>query len=90
MAIQKTIELQNGLTVNDSYIRIDTINGHKGVIIISVNNYVSQEAFLDGAPYLEQKFYTFTPDVSPTAKELWTQGYEHLKTLDEYADAIDC
>lgn len=90
MAVQQNIELQNGLIVNDAYVRIDTVAGYKGAITISVNSYVSQQDFLDGKPYLEQRFYTFTPDVSPTAKEMWTQGYEYLKTLDEYAGAVDC
>lgn len=90
MALQKNIELKNGLIVNDAYIRIDTVNGYKGAITISVNSYVSQQDFIDGKSYLEQKFYTFTPNVTPDADELWTQGYEYLKSLPEFVDAIDC
>lgn len=90
MAVQKNIELQNGLMVNNAYIRIDAISGYKEAITISVNSYVSQQTFLNGAGYLEQKFYTFIPDVSTSAIEILTQGYEYLKTLDEYANAVDC
>lgn len=89
MALQKTKQLQNGIIVNDAYIRIDTISGYKGGIAISVNSYISRQAFLDGAPYLEQKFYTFVPNTNTKANEMWTQGYSHLKSLDEYSDALD-
>lgn len=90
MAIQKDVELQNGLIVNNAYHRIDTVSGSKNGITISVNSYTSQPAFLDGKPYLEQKIYTFEPDVSPNAVEIWTQCYEFIKSLDEYKRAVDC
>ena len=89
MALQKTITLQNGLQIQNAYIRIDAINGYKGGLDISVNSYVSQQDFIDGKGYLEQKIYHFLPDVSGTALNFIKQGYEYLKTLDEYKDAID-
>lgn len=45
MAIKKTIQLKNGLTANDAYIRVDTVNGCKTSITISVNSYLSEDAF---------------------------------------------
>lgn len=90
MGLQKTIELSNGILVNDAYIRIDTVSGYKGNIQVSVNSYVSQEAFNNGIGYLEQKFYNFIPSVEDDAPNFIKQGYEHLKTLPEYADAVDC
>lgn len=90
MALKKSETLENGILVTDAYFRIDTVSGYKGEITISVNSYVSQESFLETSPYLEQKFYTFVPNVSSDSKEMWTQGYEHLKTLPEFAGAIDC
>lgn len=89
MALQQNQQLQNGLIVNDAYIRIDTISGYKGEITISVNSYVTRQDFLDGKPYLEQKFYTFVPDASPNAPEIWTQAYTYLKSTEEYGDATD-
>lgn len=89
MALQQTIVTPHGFKVDEAYIRIDTISGNKNEIVSSVNSYTSQQAFLEGSPYLEQKFYIFTPDVSPNAPEMWTQGYNYLKTLSEYTNAID-
>lgn len=90
MALSKTIKLSNGLEIKDAYIRIDTVNGFKNGIDISVNFYVSQETFNNGQGYLEQRMYNFVPSVEDTAPNFIKQGYDYLKTLDEYKDAVDC
>lgn len=89
MALSKNIILNNGLTVENAYIRIDTVNGYKGGLDISVNSYISQKVFATGQGYLEQKIYSFIPNVDDTASNFIKQGYEYLKTLDEYKDAMD-
>lgn len=89
MALQITKKLQNGLVAPDAYHRIDTVSGHSGSLIISVNCYASREMYEQGAPYLEQDLYTFAPDTSSNAKEVFTQGYEFLKNLPEFAEASD-
>lgn len=78
MALSKTINLQNGLTVE------------KDLLTINVKSYVSQQAFQEGKEYLEQKFYSFIPSVEEGSVSFIEQGYEYLKTLEEYQDAIDC
>lgn len=90
MALQKNITLQKELVITNAYIRIDTVNGYKGGLDISVNSYVSKEAFENGQRYLEQSFKSFVPSVADYAPNFIKQGYEHLKTLPEYANAIDC
>lgn len=90
MAISKTINLQNGLTVEDAYIRIDTVARNKDLLTINIKSYVSKQAFQEGRSYLEQKIYSFTPSVEENAPNFIKQGYEYLETLEEYQDAIDC
>jgi hypothetical protein len=90
MALSKTINLQNGLTVSNAYIRIDSIAGNKDILTISVGSYVSQQAFQEGRACLEQKTYSFTPSLEEGSANFIKQGYEYLKTLDEYQDASDC
>jgi hypothetical protein len=34
--------------------------------------------------------YSFTPSVADGAKNFIAQAYEHLKTLPEFTDAVDC
>ena len=89
MALQKTIILDNGLTATNAYIRIDTINGYKGGLQISVNSYAIQADFQNGKGYLEQKLYNFTPSVADDSKNFIKQGYEYLKTLTDFQDAAD-
>lgn len=90
MGLIKNITLENGLVANGSYVRIDTVSGYKGGIDLSVNSYVSQAAFNEGKAYIDQKMYSFTPSVDDNSPNFIKQGYEYLKTLDEYQDAIDC
>lgn len=89
MAISKNIELSSGLKIDDAYIRIDTVNGYKGGITISVNSYISQKAFKCGKNYLDQKFYSFVPNVDNNSENFIKQGYSYLKMLEEYKDATD-
>lgn len=90
MGLQKTIELQNGLKIENAYLRIDTVAGYKGGIDISVNSYLSKEAFVNGQGYLEQRGEHFVPSVEEGSLNFIKQGYEYLKTLPEYTNAIDC
>jgi hypothetical protein len=89
MALAQTLNLTNGLTVINAYIRIDTVCGSKDSLTISVNSYASQAAFQNGTGYIEQKFYNFTPSVSDNAANFIKQGYAHLKSLAEYSSAVD-
>ncbi|HBS43934.1 MAG TPA: hypothetical protein DEA91_04655 [Paenibacillus sp.] len=89
MALKKNIVLKNDLQVKDAYIRIDTVSGSKDSLNISVNSYVSQDAFNNGKGYLEQNFYTFTPSVKDDSANFIKQGYEFLKSLTEYNGSVD-
>lgn len=90
MAIEKNITLANGLTVNNAYIRIDTVSGYKGGLDISVNSYVSQETFSNGQGYLEQEIVHFIPSVADESSNFIKQGYEYIKTTEKYGGGIDC
>jgi len=90
MALQKTITLDNGLEVSNSYIRIDALSGSKNSLTIQVNSYISIEYFSDGKSFLNSNVYTFTPSVSDDSANFIKQGYVYLKTLSDFSDAIDC
>lgn len=89
MALKQTITLTSGLEIPDAYIRIDTVNGYKGSLDISVNSYVSQEKFEAGNDYIESKMFTFTPSVADDSENFIRQGYHYLKSLPEFEDATD-
>lgn len=90
MALSKDVVLSNGLTANNAYIRIDTVSGYKGGLDISLNSYLTKQGFENGMGYLEQKIYHFIPSVDDGSSNFIKQGYEYLKTLPEYSDAVDC
>lgn len=89
MAISKNLTLSNGLTISNAYIRIDTVSGYKGSLQISVNSYSSQQDFQNGKGYLDQKIYNFIPSVVDGSANFIKQGYEYLKTLDDYKDTTN-
>ena len=95
MALKKTINIQynSGLTmpIENVYIRINSYTGTKGSISIYVGKYISYQHFLDNKESLEPiKIYTFNPNISDESDNFIKQGYEYLKTLEEYKDAVDC
>jgi hypothetical protein len=67
-----------------SYIRVSNITGNKNEIVASVifhKDDTNGEAFKAGN-------YKFTPDMS--GGNFIKQAYDHIKSLPEFADAIDC
>lgn len=90
MALSKNITLNNGLVVNNAYIRIDTVSGYKGGLDYSINSYISQDGFINGQGYLEQEILHFVPSVEDNSPNFIKQAYEDAKTLPKYADAVDC
>lgn len=89
MAFEMKITTGAGVVINNAYVRVDTVCGYKFGLDISVNSYVTQEAFEGGQGYLEQKFYNLIPSVEDDAPNFIKQGYIYLKTLPEFEDAID-
>lgn len=75
--------LFNGITVSQAYVKVKSIVGDKNVVGVDV-------AF--SADSTEQPFtykgYEFTPDLN--GPNFIQQAYEYLKTLPEFADAVDC
>jgi hypothetical protein len=69
---------------NTAYFQITDFSGLKDVIIhVTVFDSAEKNNVIDQLPY------TFSLDVRDTAKNILKQGYEYLKTLDEYKEAID-
>lgn len=89
MAIQKTVSLKDQFGKDrefaDAYIRIDTIDGDKSKLTLRVGVY---EDASESKNLLQNKSFNFSPDLA--GDNFIAQGYAHLKTLPEFADAIDC
>lgn len=89
MALSKTVETNHGLGIENAYIRIDEQSGNKEKLNIRVRLYVSQEKARNEFGWIEEKLYEFAPNTEEDSENFIKQGYEFLKTLDEYKDAVD-
>lgn len=89
MALQQTVTTKSGIEVQDAYVRIDSVNGNKQQLGIIVRVYKDKAAADGNYAYLENRYYNFEPSVETGSPNFIKQGYEHLKTLPEYADAVD-
>lgn len=66
--------------IDDCYIKVESVAGTKSQLRANVS--------FDSNGSKKTQFYTFAPDLS--GKNFIAQTYEHLKTLPEFSDAIDC
>jgi len=87
MAIQKTINLIDNFGVSvefkDAYIKVDRIDANKicGTAYIYIFHGTSKKE-------LKRDIQEFNVDLS--GSNFIRQAYEHIKTLPDYTDAIDC
>jgi hypothetical protein len=86
MALNKIVEITvygEKLILRNAYIKIDHVNGNKAqvkakyVIYSDKNGDIVEEIYVDFVP--DMQGYNFIK-----------QAYEHLKTLPEFAGAVDC
>lgn len=85
MAFKMNVKMNNGITVNDAYVKIFNAGTDKNWANITVAYYVNKD--MEESFY--QHAYVFRANMQDGAENLWKQGYEHLKTLPEFADAED-
>lgn len=82
--ITKTQEHFTGeLVCESAYCKVGGISGNKDSILFILNTYNSQ-----GGKVLFNSEYSFTPDLDDS--NFIKQAYEYLKTLPEFANAVDC
>lgn len=84
MAIKKTVQTDFGFNVSDAYHRVE------GVQIVGKDKISFQlRASVDGVfPHFSDKSYTCAFDIN--GENPISQAYDHLKTLPEFSDAVDC
>jgi len=87
MAISKTIELKNNFddvsVFPNSYIKVKRIIGGKQNMTAEVGFFREAEG-----QELKSENYAFSPNLS--GANFIAQAYNHLKSLPEFAGAIDC
>lgn len=87
MALKKQMTLVSNfgddVVFNDAYIKVENLAGDKSHIRmdVSIQKKVNEKI-------VDRKHFVFVPDLS--GKNFIAQGYDYLKTLPEFAGAIDC
>lgn len=89
MAIMKSLALDSGLVIDQAYIKVQGINGNKNIACISLEVFISKEKRDEGKTPIAYFNYTFVPMVEDNSPRWDKQAYEYLKTLGEFAGAID-
>ena len=87
MALQKTVDKQvfgQYVVISNAYHRIERIEGNKESVRFVLNTYTNDLEHL-----VESNVYQFVPLQDEDAPRWDKQGYEYLKTTDEFSDAID-
>lgn len=88
MALQKTITKNiygQNITFENTYSKIGRIEGTKDKLSFSLLTFNNEKIDL-----IEANNFSFIPSVADDASNFIKQGYEYLKTLDEYEDSVDC
>jgi hypothetical protein len=89
MALQINISAENNFgqisTLTNCYCKVAKLIGDKSQMHIKVDVMNAEK----NRVYREDTF-AFTPSVEDGAKNFIAQAYDHLKSLPEFASAIDC
>jgi hypothetical protein len=71
------------IKINDQYCRVENFGGNKAQLVFVLRGYESADA----DEILSEKGFVFVPN----GDDRWdAQAYQHLKTLPQFAGAIDC
>ena len=89
MALSKTIQFKpsgfvDDITVSSAYHRVTTLSGNKHGINFKIDVLQTTESIEP----LYTKQYSFAPQMD--GGNFIKQAYDHLKTLPEFAGAVDC
>jgi hypothetical protein len=88
MSIKSTQETTFGEN-RELYIRLNNIeaSNHGNKAYALFRGFLSKEAFDNGKPFVFEKSIELDVNVSGN---LWEQAYVFIKTLPEFADAVNC
>jgi hypothetical protein len=91
MALKKTLQLTDNFGVDvelqDCYVRVSGLSGTKTAMTANVDIFKKPEGEFATVLLANQK-HDFAPDLS--GANFIVQAYNHLKTLPQYAGAVDC
>ena len=88
MALKKTMSLTNNFgeqSLIDCYIKVSLVNTSKTSGVIRLDLIKDETQIV-----IDSRDVLFEPDMQDGAPNVWAQAYLFVKTLPEFADAVDC
>ncbi|MEK4157591.1 hypothetical protein NYE27_21080 [Paenibacillus sp. FSL R10-2779] len=89
MALEILKTLNTGITLSNAYARIEGMSVTKESIMFGLVYYADKQAAVSDKSFVAFEQYYFVPSVADNAPNYHKQGYEYLKTLPEFVDAVD-
>lgn len=89
LVVQTTFK---GIPLNSAFVKVNYLSGDMERIAYSLSVYASSEAYKEGISPLDiiqdERFY-FKSSMDEDSKHMFSQIYEHVKTLEGYESATD-
>ncbi|OMD69193.1 hypothetical protein BSK48_17100 [Paenibacillus odorifer] len=89
MAIIVNIETNSGIIASKAYARIASFSGTKAQLSVILEYFINQQAAEGNKESLMSEQFYFTPSVEDGSYNFIRQGYEYLKSLPKFKDALD-
>lgn len=91
MGFLKNIKLDNGVSVEGAYHRINWIQGDQNEIHFDLASHVSRDFFKNNKSVdpLEIKRFSLDSDTSKESNNIFKQCYAYVKNTPDYGDVID-
>lgn len=89
MALQIKYTSPAGFIAEEAYVIIKQISINKNIMNVDVLIYFSREARLNNNQPISSNIYQLEHSIDDDAKNAYKQGYEGMKSLPEYSEAID-
>lgn len=91
MALKISKTFENGLTLNDMYVKFVGFSGDKTQLRFIALYYVSQQFYEEGKTPLYDKEFFFTSSQDENSPRWDKQAYEYAKVnIEEFKNATDC
>lgn len=88
LIIAKVIH-DSGIKVTNAYAKIGFINGNKEWLNMTLDYFMDQQSSNENKGIIKRTDFTFIPSIEDNSPNFIKQGYEYLKSLSEFQDAID-
>jgi hypothetical protein len=82
MAIKKTLQI-NDVTIPECYVRVSRYYGTKTQMSFTIDFCANADA----KPIQQQEIQV---GINPSGDNVLTQAYTHIKTIPQFAGAVDC